>query len=131
MAFDELAEMASSYRRSGQRSLLEIGEQYRRRHEHEVLELAAIAADVGIDDLTNLGLDPDENPLLREALEKQYPNISTDDLAGRSDENLEGIVNGLKGKYFEILVRERLEDGESVGGIVLGEGERGPPCGVG
>ena len=124
MAFDELAEMASSYRRSGRRSLLEIGEQYRRRHEREVLELAAIAADVGIDDLTNLGLDPDENPLLREALEKQYPNISTDDLVGRSDENLEGIVNGLKGKYFEILVRERLEDGESVGGIVLGEGER-------
>ena len=60
--------MASSYRRSGQRSLLEIGEHYRRRHEREVLELAAIAADVGIDDLTNLGLDPDENPLLREAL---------------------------------------------------------------
>ena len=100
MAFDELAEMASSYRRSGRRSLLEIGEQYRRRHEREVLELAAIAADVGIDDLTNLGLEPDENPLLREALEKQYPNISTDDLVDRSDENLEGIVNAGEGEVL-------------------------------
>ncbi len=123
MAFDEIREIASSYRRSGRRSLLDIVEQYRRRDEREVLELAAIAADVGIDDLTNLGLEPDENPLLREAFEKQYPNMSLDTLVGRSAESLSGDVNSLKGKYFEILVRDRLNSGESVGGIGLGEGD--------
>ena len=30
----------------------------------------------------------------------------------------------MKGKYFEILVRDRLNSGESVGEIVLGDGER-------
>lgn len=123
MVFYEITELASTYPRAGHRTLLEIGSHYRRRNEREVLELAAIAADVGIDDLTNLGLEPDENPLLREAFGEQFPNLNLDDLPDRSSENLGGLANGLKGKYFEILVRERLNSGESVGGLVLGEGE--------
>ncbi len=123
MAFDEITELASSYPRAGRRRLLDIGQQYRRRQEREVLELAAIAADVGIDDLTSLGLEPDENPLLREAIEAQYVNVTPESLVGRSEESLQGIANAVKGKYFEILLRDRLNSGESIGGIVLGEGE--------
>ena len=122
MAFDEIREIASSYRRSSRRSLIEIGERYRRRDEREVLELAAIAADVGIDDLVNLGFEPGENPQLREALD-EYSNIGPDDLRGQGEEYLGKIVDGLKGKYFEILVRDQLNSGDSVGGIVLGDGE--------
>ena len=122
MAFDEIREIASSYRRSSRRSLIEIGERYRRRDEREVLELAAIAADVGIDDLVNLGFEPSENPQLREALD-EYSNIGPDDLRGQSEEYLGKIADGLKGKYFEILVRDQLNSGDSVGGIVLGDGE--------
>ena len=95
----------------------------RRRHEREVLELAAIAADVGIDDLTNLGLEPDENPLLREAFER-YTNLGVEELAGADEAYLNTLVSGVKGKYFEILVRDRLNEGDSVGGIALAEGER-------
>ena len=123
MAFDEIVELASGYTYAGRGTLLAIGHRYRRRHEREALELAAIAADVAIDDLTTLSLEPDENPLLREAFEEQYRNQNVDELAGRGAEELEGLTNGLKGKYFEILVRERLNSGDSVGGIVLGEGE--------
>ena len=123
MAFDEIVELASGYTYAGRGTLLAIGHRYRRRHEREVLELAAIAADVAIDDLTTLSREPDENPLLREAFEEQYRNQNVDELAGRGAEELEGLANGLKGKYFEILVRERLNSGDSVGGIVLGEGE--------
>ena len=123
MAFDDLKGLASSYPRADRSRLQEIGQRYRRRHEHEVLELAAIAADVGIDDLTSLRLEPGENPLLREAFERQYPNLNVDELAGRGGEELDGLANGLKGKYFEILLRDRLNSGESVGGIVLGQGE--------
>ena len=119
MSFDEITELASSYPYAGRRTLLAIGHHYSRRHEREVLDLAAIAADVGIDDLTTLSLEPDENPLLREAFAEQYRNLNLDDLAGRSSEDLGSLANGLKGKYFEILVRDRLNSGDSVGGIVL------------
>ncbi len=123
MQFNDLVELASSYQKSDRKALVEVGEHYRRRHEREVLELAAIAADVAIDDLVNLGLEPDENPLLREALTRQYPGLTVESLAGQDREYLNDLTNGVKGKYFEILVRERLEEGGSVGGIVLGEGE--------
>ena len=122
MQFNDIVELASSYHKSDRKALAEIGEHYRRRHEREVLELAAIAADVGIDDLTNLGLEPDENPLLREAFEK-FTNRSLEELAGEDEAYLKSIVSGVKGKYFEILVRERLTEGGSVGGVVLREGE--------
>ena len=124
MEFNDIGVLASSYPPSERESLMEIGEFYQRRHEREVLELAAIAADVGIEDLTNLGLEPDENPLIREALKKQYPTIDVESLAGRSQEYLNNLVNGVKGKYFEILVRDRLNDGDCVGGIALRDGER-------
>ena len=86
MEFNDIGVLASSYAPSERESLMEIGENYRRRHEREVLELAAIAADVGIDDLTNLGLEPDEHPLLREAFERQFPNMSLESLVGSSRE---------------------------------------------
>ena len=123
MQSTDISELASAYTPSDQKALAEIGEHYRRRQEREVLELAAIAADVGIDDLTTLGLEPDENPFLREAFEK-YTNRGVEALAGSSEDYLNSIVSGVKGKYFEILVRNRLEEGGSVGGIVLSEGER-------
>lgn len=123
MQSTDISELASAYTPSDQKALAEIGEHYRRRQEREVLELAAIAADVGIDDLTSLGLEPDENPFLREAFEK-YTNRGVEALAGSSEDYLNSIVSGVKGKYFEILVRNRLEEGGSVGGIVLSEGER-------
>ena len=119
MAFDEIKGIASSYRRASRSSMNELRDMYSRRNEREALELAAIAADVAIDDLINLGLEPDENPLLREAFERQYPNLSIDSL----QDGGENLVNGLKGKYFEFLVRDRLNDGGSVGGLTLGEGE--------
>ena len=122
MQYNDLVELASSYQKSDRKALVEVGEHYRRRHEREVLELAAIAADVGIDDVANLGLEPDENPLLREAFEK-FTKRGVEELAGEDGAYLNSIVSGVKGKYFEILVRERLKEGGSVGGIVLGEGE--------
>ena len=62
MSFDEITELASSYPYAGRRTLLAIGHHYSRRHEREVLDLAAIAADVGIDDLTTLGLEARREP---------------------------------------------------------------------
>ena len=63
MQFNDISELVSAYPPSNRKALIEVVEHYGRRHEREVLELAAIAADVGIDDLTNLGLEPDEHPV--------------------------------------------------------------------
>jgi len=36
---------------------------------------------------------------------------------------LSGLANGIKGKYFEVLVRDRLNSGESLGELRLGPGQ--------
>ena len=100
-----------------------LAEQYRRRNEGEMIEIAGIAADIGADDLTNLGLEPEANPQLLEAFRLQYPNVDPASLVGRSSEQLEGFVNGVKGKYFEVLVADRLNAGETVGELQLEPGQ--------
>ena len=44
-------------------------------------------------------------------------------MADRSAEQIEGYVNNTKGKYFEVLVAERLNAGETVGELQLGPGQ--------
>ena len=60
---------------------------------------------------------------LLEALQLQYPNLDPDSLRGRSEEELEGLVNGGKGKYFEVIVRDRLNAGERLDDIQLEDGQ--------
>ena len=123
MGYEELRNLAESYPPQGRDTLLGLARQHHSRHEREILELAATAADVGLDDIVNLGLEPDTNPL-REAFKQQYPNVSLDSLRGATEERLGGLANGVKGKLFEIMVAEKLNAGESVGGIRLGPGEK-------
>ena len=89
-----------------------------------MLELAAIASDVSIDDFTTLNLEPESNPQFLEAFRLQYPNVSLESLKGATEERLQGLANGVKGKYFEVLVRNKLRVGESVGGIQLEPGQQ-------
>ena len=103
--------------------MLALARQYRRRNEHEVLELAAISADIGPDDITNLGLEPEANPQILEAFRLQFPTVDPASLAGLSADKLEGFVNGVKGKYFEVLVAERLNAGGTVGELQLEPGQ--------
>ena len=49
---DALPLLAEEYR---------LAEKSRRRQERDILELASIAAEVGIDDIVNLGLEPEAN----------------------------------------------------------------------
>ena len=103
--------------------LVGLASRYQARQESEILEVAAIAADVSLDSFANLGLEPEANPLLYEAFQLQNPNVDIESLAGASDERLEGFVNSVKGKFFEVLVAERLNRGESVGELTLGPGQ--------
>lgn len=123
MTHDELAAVSAEYPPRQRVELLALAEEYRRRSERDVLELAAISADIGVDDLINLGLEPESNSQLLKAFELQYPNVDLESLVGRSSESLDGFVNGVKGKYFEVLVEERLNAGETVGELQLEPGQ--------
>ena len=111
------------YPRAAKTELLALGEFYRRRNERDILELAAISSDVAADNLIDLGWEPNVDPQLLESFRGQYPNVDIESLTNRSSEELQGFVNGVKGKYFEVLVRDRLNSGETLGELRLEPGQ--------
>ena len=123
MKNDELRALAAAYPPQEKEALFDLAQAYRTRHEREVLEVAAIAADVSLDDVLDLGRAPDSDPLFRNAFISQYPNVDFDSLSGASEERLDGLANGVKGKYFEMLVCERLNAGERLGELRLQPGQ--------
>ena len=123
MGYEELRTLAESYPPQERDALFDLAQKYRSREEREVLEVAAIAADVSLDDVLNLPLEPEANPQILKAFERQYPNEDLDSLRGASAEQLRGWANGVKGKYFEVLVCDRLNAGERLGEIELQPGQ--------
>ena len=121
--YQSLESLADHYSSIGEMNLTDLAMQYQRRQQQEILDTAAIAADVSIDSILNLGSEPETDPLIAEAFRLQYPDVNPASLAGRSAEALEGFVNGTKGKYFEVLVANRLNNGESLGELTLGPGQ--------
>lgn len=116
--------MASSYPPATREQLNALAQVYDERRSREVLEVAALAADVSIDDFTTLGLEPEANPELWQAFQLAYRNVDPESLVGRSPESLKGFVNGVKGKYFEVLVERQLNQDRVFGELVLEPGQR-------
>ncbi|MCH7842515.1 MAG: hypothetical protein IID01_07080 [Chloroflexi bacterium] len=120
---DSLQRLAEYYPARDRSSLADLASHYRNKSEQEILEIAAIAADVSANSILNLGLEPESDPRFMESFQLQYPNVNLDSLVGASEERLAGLANGIKGKYFEVLVRDRLNNGESLGELRLGPGQ--------
>ena len=117
-----LQSLAAEYSAAEETELNDLAKKYERRQQYEILDIAAVATDVSADSILNLGLEPESDPLIAEAFRLQYPHadpISPDD----SLERLEGLANGIKGKYFELLVADHLNRGESLGELTLGPGQ--------
>ena len=123
MGYKRLTVLAESYPPQQRGALHELAQEYRSRDERQILDVAALAADVPLDRITNLGLEPDTDPQLLDAFRLQYPNVSPESLIGSSEERLSGLANGVKGKYFEVLVRDRLNAGERLGELQLEPGQ--------
>ncbi len=123
MPYDELEAIAASYPPQPRGALLEFALERRKRQEADLLELAALASELSVDSIINLGWEPDLNPQVRRAFELQYPTVELDSLQGRPKEALQGFANGIKGKYFEVIVEERLNAGETVGELKLLPGQ--------
>lgn len=115
MAYEDLKVLVKSYRPAGHQELQKLSAKYSRRQEPKVLELAALASDISVDDVVNLGLEPEANPKLSEAV--RLLKINLDDFGNASAGSQEGQINGVKGKYFEVLVRDKLNNGERVGHV--------------
>lgn len=64
--------------------------------------------------------DPD--PLALKAIRMTNPNFDPNMIGDYSEDQLMGIINSAKGKYFELLVADKLNNGEQVGELVLPEG---------
>ena len=62
------------------------------------------------------------DPLVLKALNDTNPNFDPNLLSNYSDEQMMGILNSAKGKYFEYLVEDKLNIGETVGDVALPEG---------
>ena len=123
MGYEQLTALAESYPPQKRESLHELAQEYRNRSEREILDIAALATDVSLDRITNLGLEPDADPQFLQAFRLQYPNVSLESLEGSSEERLSGLANGVKGKYYEVLVRDRLNAGERLGELQLESGQ--------
>ncbi len=117
---EALTILAEKYPPQSRYALLALADKFRIRNEKEVLEMAALAADIGLDDMVNLGLEPDANPPLVEAL-NAYPTIKEDLLA--TGELSQGQLSNIKGKYFEMLYRDGLNDGRALGEVQLEPGQ--------
>ena len=122
-SFDGLQALAGSYPPLAKAAIAELARDYERRNQQEALDVAAIAANVTAAALLNLGLEPEFDPFLMKAFRLQYPNVDPGSLMGSSQSRLEGLANGIKGKYFEVLVEDRLNHGETLGELHLGVGE--------
>jgi len=62
------------------------------------------------------------DPLLEKAIHETNPNFDPSLILDFTDEEMTGILNSAKGKYFEYLVTDSLNSGGQVGDVMLPEG---------
>ena len=120
---ERIKSLCQRYRDRGQTRdvmprLRDLAGTYLRRRSDGLVDAATIAAGLTVEMI----LEQSDAQVL-EAFRLQYPSLDADELRAYSQEQLEGIVNGVKGKYFEVLIRDDLNAGEWVGTAHLSEGQ--------
>lgn len=117
--------LASKYARSGDMPAGEAFQQAFRRflkaNRESLLDITVAAASVQI----SVGDGPqDVDPLLLKAIHDTNPTLNETKLFALDGEALQGAVNTAKGKYFEYLVADRLNQGQQVGPLLLEPGQQ-------
>ena len=127
---DKLNFLAHQYRHnrvSGQSVRDAIGELYQhyiKKKEQALLDAAAAATAVSALFLTDQIDMSQVTPQMAEAFESAYRNVDLSSLADRSPAEIAGFLPAWKGKYFEVLVKDKLNAGEWVGDIHLETGQK-------
>lgn len=117
--------LASKYAQSGD---VTAGEAFRqafhrflKANRDSLLDITVAAASVQI----SVGDEPqDVDPLLLKAIHDTNPTLIETNLFALGGDALQGAVNTAKGKYFEYLVVERLNQGKQVGPLLLEPGQQ-------
>ncbi|MVP01921.1 hypothetical protein [Paenibacillus lutrae] len=127
---DELIKLSSYYGakirvegHQGRKTVQDLYKKHLAGREKALLDSAALAA--GLSSIF-YGDRLDESlitPQMEEAFGLAFPAMSLDEAAGMGAEQLAGLVSAWKGKYFEVLVRDKLNEGEYVGDIHLEPGQ--------
>ena len=120
-----LSLLASKYARFGDMPAGEAFQQAFRRflkaNRESLLDITIAAASVQIS--VGDGLQ-DVDPLLLMAIHDTNPTLNETNLFALDGEALQGAVNTAKGKYFEYLVVDRLNQGQQVGPLLLEPGQQ-------
>lgn len=94
-----------------------------REREQSVIDAAAATAAVNalfLSDNIDFGKI---TPQMEEAFNLAYPNVELESLSNCNPDEVMGYLSGWKGKYFEILVRDKLNEGNWIGDIHLQTGQ--------
>ena len=120
-----LSLLASKYARSGDMPAGEAFQKAFRRflkaNRESLLDITVAVASVQI--LVGDG-SQDVDPLLLTAIHDTNPTLNETNLFALDGEALQGAVNTAKGKYFEYLVVDRLNQGQQVGPLLLEPGQQ-------
>ena len=98
-------------------------DRYVRERETSILDAAAATAALDALFLSDRIDAAAINPQMEEAFELAFPDSSIDDLNSLAPEAAKGWLAPWKGKYFEVVARDRLNAGEPLGDIQLGAGQ--------
>lgn len=115
---DTLIARYASHRSGDIDPMKDLIERYRQYRATSILDLASVASTLAIDTLQERTLDP----LALKAIQDTNPNFDPHRLFDYTDDEWMGIVNSAKGKYFEYLVADKLNHGETVGDVILPAG---------
>lgn len=116
-----LSGLLKRYRPHASDSIDPVGDlvtRYRQYKQTLPIDLAAVATGLA------LSQSKDLDPLALQAIQDTNPNFDPERLGDYTAEQWLGIVNTAKGKYYEYLVVDRLNSGETVGMVTLPSGYR-------
>lgn len=120
-----LSRFASKYPRTGElpagEAFLGAFRRFLKANRESLLDITVAAASAQI----STGDGPqDIDPLLLKAIHDTNPSITESNLLELDGETLQGAVNTAKGKYFEYLAVEKLNQGQQVGPLLLEPGQQ-------
>ncbi len=115
---DKLTERYSRYDSGDIDPMDRLVKKYRQYKNTSILDLTVVAVSLSSLYASREDLDP----LALKAIQDTNPNFDPDKLFGYSDAQMVGMINSAKGKYFEYLVVDKLNKGESVGDVILPPG---------
>ncbi|MFM1655801.1 hypothetical protein ACI7RC_27435 [Brevibacillus sp. B_LB10_24] len=120
---DDIMLIASKYKKQSdtKNKIKELYIRYLKNRERTLLD--ATIATLALGSILEQGSQPELTPQMEEAFHLAFPHLDLEDVASYDTTQLQGLLSAWKGKYFEVLVRDTLNNGEHVGDLGLEPGQ--------